>query len=225
MLLTVTLILLVCYIYYVQFYKISTDQVFIEDLIKNKIFKTGDMIIFKAYNNFNSIFTGSYFGHCGIVFIDPLDIKQTPMLFESNGIESVPLKPRHNKNGVFLTPLEDRIKKYKGRVFLKSLNYTLPVEIIDDFKNFIQYAVQNMYYDYNVISSGIKKGLGIELCSRGTNCGQLTFLSLIKLNLLPMCDYNTAMFHHLKYVCNITDLNLHYRYLDMIEIIDHPFRD
>lgn len=223
--LSALVIFIIIYIYYVQFHQIKCDQIFLDDVIDSKLLKTGDMIIFKANNNFNSIYTTSYFGHCGIIYIDPSDKLQTPMLFEGNGIERVPLKPHHSKTGIFLTPLQDRVKKYKGRVFWKPLNKELSESTILDFKEFISYALDNMYYNYSVVSSGIKKGIGLERCHNGTNCGEIVFLSLIKLGLLPYEYYDKNIFHHLKFVCNIKNLSDNYYYLDIIEIIDHPFAE
>ena len=158
----------------------------------------------------------------GMIFIDPVDGK-TPLLFEANGIERVPLKPHHSKSGVYLTPLEDRVKKYKGRCFWKPLNNELPPAVIVDFKKFVQYAIANMHYEYNVIQDAIKKGLGIERCANATNCGQLIFLSLIKLGLLPYEYYDFSMFSHLKWLTNLTNLQDGYEFLPLIEIVEHPF--
>lgn len=261
---TVFIVLIIIYIYQLQYSTISCEQVFVDDLINqtckslkcstDKIrrsrddvsnscnsgdethnsrdetynllnqsnthsLKTGDLILFKAYNNFNSLCTTSYFGHVGMVYIDD----GIPLLFEANGIERVPLKPHHSKNGVFLSPLSDRIKKYKGRCYLKSLNKPLPPESIQSLKEFIDYAMNNMYYDYHVIKSGFKKLFGIEKCHNGTNCGEIMFLSLIKLGLLDIEFYDTCILNHLKFVCEITDFKNGYKYLDLVEIIDHPF--
>lgn len=217
------IIIVVLWIYYLQYHCITcVYKVFNDDLIESKVLKTGDMIVFKAYNNFNSIFHGSYFGHIGIVYVDPNDPTCMPYLFEANGIETVPLKDHHSKNGVFLTPLADRMKKYKGRCFVKQLDKPLHLDVIKDFKQFIDYCLNNMYYNYSVISSGIKKGLGIEKCGEGTNCGEIVFLSLIKLGLLPEDYYDISTFHHLKWMASISDLADNY-YHDLIEIIDHPF--
>ncbi len=216
-------ILIFYWIYSMQYYKIQTkDQIFIDDLINNRILKTGDLILFKAYNNFNSIFHGSYFGHIGIVYIDPQDPSQTPMLFEANGIERVPLKSHHSKNGVFLTPLADRLKKYKGRCFLKSLAYSIDPILIKSFHQFIEFCLANFEYDYNVFSNGFKKALGIKRCDCKTDCGQIVFLCLIKLGLIDTSEYDIPRLNHLTYVCNISELINNY-YCDLVEIIDHPF--
>lgn len=205
-----------------QYYKLEVDkQTFVDDLTN---LKTGDMILFKAYNNFYSIIHGSYFGHVGLVFIDPLDSYKTPMIFEANGVESTPLKEHHPRNGIFLTPLADRIKKYKGRCFIKRLKEPLSDIQIKEFKDFIDYAKNNFQYDYCIGKNAFKKLLGYKRCDKNTDCGQLVFLSLICLNLLDINEYNTPIFNHLLYVNNLYKLKNN-SYEDLEEIIDHPFAD
>ena len=202
-----------------QFHKISTEHRIFADDLNSSVLKTGDLILFKAYNNFNSIFTGSYFGHVGVVYI----LDDIPMLFEANGIEQTPLRAYHSKRGIFLTPLIDRIKKYKGRCFLKPLNKNISPKIIAGFTEFIQYSLTHFEYNYNLVTGCIKRMLGISKCGLGTDCGQITFLSLIKLGLLDQSEYDTPRLHHLLYTCNITNLQNGYKYLPLIEVIDHPF--
>lgn len=216
-------VILVLWIYFMQFHRIATDfAIFNDDFIKHPSLKTGDLILFKAYNNFNSIFTGSYFGHVGLVYIDPTGI---PMMFESNGIEQTPLKSHHSKTGLFLTPLADRIKKYKGRCFWKPLNKPVSQHNIDDFTVFMKHALNTFQYDYAVIISALVRGFGLRKYTTDTDCGQTAFLSLIKLGLLHVDEFDKNIFHNLKYVCKLTDLNGSpgYKYLDLVEIIDHPF--
>jgi hypothetical protein len=206
-----------------QYYKISTEHaLFVDELINSKTLKTGDLILFKAYNNFNSIFHGSYFGHVGMVYIDPNDSTKTPMLFEANGIERVPLKEHHSRRGVFLTPLVDRIKKYKGRCFWKSLALPLDKHAISDFSSFIDFCLTNFEYDYNVFSNAFKKMFGFKRCDLKTDCGQIMFLSLIKLGLIPVDEYDIPRLNHLTYVCNIEELTGNY-FNKLVEVIDHPF--
>ena len=205
-----------------QYYKLEVDKkIFIDDLTN---LKTGDMILFKAYNNFYSIIHGSYFGHVGLVFIDPVDSNKTPMIFEANGIDSIPLKEHHPRNGIFLTPLADRIKKYKGRCFIKRLKKPLSDIKIKEFKDFIDYAKNNFQYDYCIGKNAFKKRLGYKRCDKNTDCGQLVFLSLICLNLLDIKEYDTPIFNHLLYVNNLYGLKNN-SYDDLDEIIDHPFAE
>lgn len=203
-----------------QYYRIQTEKtIFLDDLLDCSILKTGDLILFKAYNNFNSIFHGSYFGHIGIVVV----VNDIPMLFEANGIERVPLKSHHNKNGIFLTPVADRIKKYKGRAFLKQLSTSIDPEIISGFFDFIHLALKEFKYDYNVISAGFRKLFGMEKCGKNTDCGQIVFLSLIKLGLIEESEWSVSRLHHLKFVCAVEKLTESRCYLPLVEIIDHPF--
>lgn len=221
--LSLVIVIIVIWIYFMQYYKINTDEkIFVDELISNRLLKTGDLILFKAYNNFNSIVHGSYFGHIGMVYIDENNV---PMMFEANGIERVPLQEHHSKRGVFLTPLADRIKKYKGRCFWKPLNKELSDDTIKSFKSFIDYSLEHLYYDYEVIKGGFSRGLGISKCNKGTDCGQIMFLSLIKLGLISMEEYDICRFHHLKFVCSVQELLDGYKYLDLIEVIDHPFAE
>ncbi len=216
------IIFIVIWVYCLQFYKVATEfKLFADDLYGHPFLKTGDLILFKAYNNFNSIFHGSYYGHVGIVYM--LDGK--PMLFEANGIERVPLKPHHSKKGVFCTPLIDRIKKYKGRCFWKPLRHKVDVNLEKGFGEFINYCLDNLAYDYSVISGGIKKWAGLEKCGKGTDCGQIVFLSLLKLGLLPIEEYDVPRLHYLKHVCGLTELSDGNNYMNMVEIIDHPFAE
>ena len=213
-------VLIVIWIYYMQFYHISTEcKIFVDDLCNYNVLKTGDLILFKAYDNFRSVFHGSYFGHIGMVYI----YNEIPMLFEANGVDATPLKPHHSKLGMYLTPLEERIKKYKGTCFLKPLSTPLPSTLIEDFKYFIDYAMNNFKYDYNIVSGSVKRWLGLAKCNTNTDCGQLVFLCLMKLKLLAPEEYDIPRLHYLKYVCEISNLQYGYKYLPLVEIIDHPF--
>lgn len=215
----VFIILIILWIYILQYSQIKCDKIFLDDLFNYNLLKTGDMILFKGYNNFNSLYHGSYFGHVGVVYI----MDSIPMLFESNGIEFTPLREHHSSTGVYLTPLKERIAKYKGKCYLKSLNKEVNSEYVYRFKDFIKYALENMYYDYSVIIAGIKKGLGIEKCNNATNCAETAFLSLITLGLLPENMYDQPLIHSLLYICNLYNLSNDFYYHKLIEIIDHPF--
>ncbi len=226
--LLVVILILIFYSYQMLFSDVTFNKVFLDDLFSNKScyaskLKTGDVVVFKAQNNTNSLMTGSYYGHIGIIYVDPDDPKEEPLIFESNGIEKMPLLSHHPKNGVFLSKLYDRLKKYKGRIFIKQLNKPVEDHVNRDFKNFINYARENMSYDYDVVSSGLKKALGIEKCNNKTNCCELVFLSLIKLQLLSIEEYDKIHLHYLLYTTRVKKLHFGYCFNEMIEIIDHPF--
>lgn len=216
----ITLFLL--YVYQIQYSAGDYPSVHLEDLLRDRVFKTGDIILFKAANNFNSIFINSYWGHIGIVYVRN-DQPYTPYIFEAMGIEGSHFRARHNPNGIFLSPLRDRISKYKGRCWLKPLNQAVDIAIANRFMSFIQYAIRAMYYDKNIVRSSLRKIIKRNRCGKNTNCGELVFLSLIKLGLLHEKEYNQPACHYLKWMAGIEKLNDQYEYLAPLEIIDHPF--
>lgn len=212
----VIVVVIMWWIYSMQYANVYYEKVFLDDV--KHLFKTGDLILFKASDNFNSIFHGSYFGHVGIIYMNG-DI---PMLFEANGIEYMPLRPHHSKSGIFITPVASRISKYKGRCFWKQLAYPVDQEIIKGFEEFITYALENFKYDKHLFQSGFKKCLGVQKCNKETDCGSIVFLSLIKLGLIPVEEYDKNIWHHLIHVNNLTNLQNNY-FKTPLEVIDHPF--
>lgn len=217
------IVIIIIYIYYVQFHHAKYPKIFLDTLIDDKYLKTGDLILLKAYDNLNSIITGSYFGHVGIIYVDPRDPLQIPMIFEANSTKNMALKPHHNYNGIFFSKLKDRIEKYNGRAFVKSLDKIIDDETIFEFREFIDYCIKNMKYEDQVIKAAAKKYFGLEKCTKKTNCGELTFLSLIKLGLLSPDRYEQCIAHYLKWMGNITKLDDGSNYSDLIEIVYHPF--
>ncbi len=208
------IILVIIYIYILQYDERSYKKEQLNDILPT--LKTGDMILFKASNNFNALKFISYFGHVGVVYM----IDNVPYIFEANGVEGMNLLDHHPKSGIFITPLLSRIQKYKGRCFVKRLNK--PVEY--DLKDFIDFAKKNMSYNMSILPSFAKKILGLEKCNNRTNCGELTYLSLIKLNILNINAYEISpSFSYLHTVLNLQDCDNGYSYHEPIEIIDHPF--
>lgn len=213
-----SIMLVLIWIYYMHFYKPNTPEIFVDNIINEKTIKTGDLILFKAYNNIFPILHGCYFGHIGVAYI----LNGETMIFEANGIENVPLLKHHSKRGIFLTPLKERVKKYKGFCYLKPLREPVSDIQIKEFDNFVKYALNNFYYDYNIVSSALKRWFGYERCGKNTDCGQLAFLSLIKLGLLPIESYDQRILHYLKYVCNLEKVENN-EFMPPIRMIDHPF--
>jgi hypothetical protein len=180
--------------------------------------KTGDIILFKGYNSLYSAYHGSYFGHVGIICIR----NGIPMILEANGVEYMHLQPHHNKKGIFFTPARDRIKKYKGACYVKRLSKPLSKVVELYFYNFIQYCLKKFKYNMSVVSDAIKKKLGIEKLSNKTNCGQLVYLSLIKLGLLPIEAYDEKILYYLDYITDLKYL-IDNKYEKPIKIVHHPF--
>jgi hypothetical protein len=191
-------------------------------LLEKKRFKTGDIILFKAIDNHNGPIIASYYGHIGIVWIYPDDPEEIPYIFEAANPEGFTLDDHHSIKGIYLSTLESRIKKYKGYSFYKELHYPIEKKICVEFEDFIDHCVTNMEYDSHVFSSGIRKGLFGEKLNNKTNCGEITFLSLIKLGLIDTDKYEKKAFHHLRWVCSLTDLKDNY-YEEPVKILCDPF--
>lgn len=183
-------------------------------------FKTGDMVIFHAYDNINPIFIGSYWGHIGIVYNDP-DTDEPPLLFEAAKTSQMKNCPDYNKNGIIVTDLKTRLEKYPGLVACKFLNRPIDSKIVRGMPTFINYAKKNMYYNENVVFNGIKKKKGEKL-NNATNCGEIVILSLIKLGLLPENILDEKIAHHLLYAVNLNKLQNNY-YFKPIILTFNPF--
>lgn len=214
-------IILVIYIWQIQYDYVVCDKMFVNDFIEYSLPKTGDLILFKAYNNFNSIKLASYYTHIGIVYIDE---NNTPLLFEANGIEGMNLKSHHNINGIFLSPLKERISKYKGKCYWRRLNKNIDPQHVEAFRDFMRYALDTFAYDKKIAQAWLRKICG-ERCTHETNCAELVFLSWIKLGLLDIEHYDSNITHYLRHVTNKIMLDNGYKYSDVIEIIDMPFAE
>lgn len=188
-------------------------EVWINDIVKNA--KTGDLILFKALDNYNSSKTFCYYTHVGVVY--------NGMLFEAAGTTGMDLYDSENKNGIFLEDLKTRLSRYKGKLYYKPLNKPVDTIVENNFTNFISYAMKYMFYEYGVVWNGIKKGLGLEHCHNGTNCGEMVFLSLIKLGILCPSRYKESVFHHLHKITNLTNADFSYSYNPIQRIKISPF--
>ena len=188
--------------------------------LENITFKTGDIILFHAFNNTNAIFTGAYWGHIGIVYVYP-EIPDMPFIFEANGMNDIPNYDESNKNGIIITDLYSRIEKYPGLIAYKALDKPIDPDIIRGFTELMIYAKENMYYNYNVFRNAIEKKIGGDF-HHGTNCGELVYLSLIKLKLLPKEYFDSKLLHHLLYVTHVTDLQNNF-YREPLIVNINPF--
>lgn len=207
---------MIVFIYWYHVRRIETEKIYIEDCN----FKTGDLILFRTTQNFNSVFMANYFTHCGII----IEIEGTPYLFEANGVEKMHLLNHHNRAGIYLTPIKERIQKYKGYCYWKPIESPLSEEQAHNLATFAEFALQNFYYEYNILKISIKNLFNLRTCCENTNCGELSFLSLLTANLLDEEEYFKRRVHYLKYICDIEKLKNN-SYLPIIQIIDHPFAD
>jgi hypothetical protein len=184
-------------------------------------FKTGDIILFHAYDNLNPLIIGSFWGHIGIVYKDNDDPNSDTLLFEAASTTNIKECANYNKHGIMISKLKNRIEKYPGLTALKSLNKPVNDGIIRGFMEFIKYAKQNMYYNDKVIHNALTKKMGGSF-NIATNCGELVILSLIKLALLPQNILKKNIGHHLLYVAKLKQLQNNH-YLNPIEITFDPF--
>lgn len=206
------------WIWYMEYNHPSFDNVWIDNVIQNA--KTGDIILFKATDNMNSSKIFCYYTHIGVVWRPPAG---TAQIFEAAGTHNMDLYDHENKNGIFLTDLRTRLERYNGKLYYKPLNRPVSADLDNQFIDFIEYAKKNMYYNYSVVLSGIKKGLCLETCGDATNCGEITMLSLIKLGILDPSRYNHRMFHHLYWVCNLEVADDEFAYSAPLRIKISPF--
>jgi hypothetical protein len=209
----IIVLIVIIWIYYFQFRKYPCKRQQFEEIQ----FKTGDLILFKACNNFYPVMHASYFGHVGMIIMRD----NIPYIFEAANTRGMDVRP-DQKKGVFVSPLYERIARYKGKAYHKPLNKYMTDGQINGLKHFINYAIKNMEYDIDVFSGGIKNGLGIGRCNHGTNCGQILYLAMIACGLLPLEYYRKKIFHHLKYVTNIKHLDNDFEYGKLTEIYCAP---
>lgn len=216
--LIIVIIILIIWVWHFQFNHPTYQKIWLHNIK----FKTGDIILFKAQDNWNGPKIACYFGHIGVVYIDPKN-PAVPMLFEAAGTTGMHLQEHQNEKGIFCEPIIPRLQKYKGYTFYKALNKEIPIEVRTNFKEFIEYAKQNMSYEYSVGWSSLYKGLGLEKCHHKTNCGEITMLSLIKLEILSDKEYDKVRPHHLRDMCYFTHGINGYRYLTPMQIMIDPF--
>lgn len=193
-------VVVIVYIYYI--YLDHPDFPVVEYSEVAKKFKTGDIILFHALDNINPVFIGTYYGHIGIVYIDPAQ-PHSPYIFEAFNPGAMPYFPPECKNGIALTSLEHRLNSYRGYCFYKELARPIEPQIQESFGEFIDYALTNLYYNQAVISSGLNKLLFNQSLHMGTNCGELVYMSLIKLGLLDQDYFHSNRRHHLLWLSNL----------------------
>jgi hypothetical protein len=184
------------------------------ELINEVTFKSGDLIIFKAQNNFNALWLGSYYTHIGIVYESNGEL----LIFEANGLEHMPARPEHFKKGILLTQLLPRIKQYKGRVFLKPLKYAITEEQQALFADFIKFAHEKFYYDTRVIHRRIQNLIGTRTVDYRTDCGEMLFYLLVKLKMLEPSG-NVCHLHKLSILTTVKNNE----YGDSIELKHYPY--
>jgi hypothetical protein len=205
MLLIILIIILLWKIYTLQYYDIDAITADFEDIK----FKTGDLVLFKPYDNHYALVFGCYFTHVGIVVVD----NNVPMIFEANRNPIFPYIAEHtNGKGIHYSCLKNRIAHYAGKVYLKKIN-----KEFDEFKRkmlmeYIDFAMKNMYYSNNVISNAALSLFGLRKCRKDTDCGQILFLLFIKLGLISFHNYYINKASYLYLLTKIKKLDDGYFY-------------
>jgi hypothetical protein len=164
-----------------------------------RVLQSGDLILFKALDHYSSLAIMSYYTHIGMVCI----LEDRPYVLEAA------YRTDRSKPHILLTNFVDRVKQYRGFMYHKPLSKPMTDVMLEDYKNFIEYARKNMYYETRIIRSAIKKAIGLEGLGDGTNCGELLFMALQKVGLL---EPDAKVLHHLVYLCNLTKLKNGYEY-------------
>jgi hypothetical protein len=218
---TVIIIIFIIWTYYIYLaHPLYKSYEYYE--LKNR-YKTGDIILFHALDNMNPIFIGTYYGHIGIVYVDPDDQNAKPQIFEAFSSANMPFYPKECANGVVLADLEHRLSSYRGYCLYKELMFPVAHELQRGFREFIDYAINNMKYNEAVISNGINKMLWNETLHLGTNCGELVYMSLIKLGLVPFEKLEENRKHHLVHTANIKQVEGN-QYQEPVYILSNYFK-
>ena len=216
-----------------NFIQPDIEYVRLDTLISENRFKTGDLILFRYNYTYFAPLVFSYYGHIGIVYVpDKLENSNLSDITESESINkknkipyileaiipSEKVTNYYNKNGIYCSPLIERIRNYKGKCMYKELYNHVNNDTNKEFSKFIKYCLNNMEYESNIYYNSIKKGIMGEPINNKINCGELTFLCLIKLKLLNKNEYKKKIFHYLKWMCNIKYLENYNYYNKTIRI-------
>lgn len=184
--------------------------------------KTGDLVLFHALDNINSLFIGCYYTHVGVVYRATPNSR--PYIFEAWNPTESDRHPVEIAHGIALSELENRIQSYRGYVFYKPLVHPVPQQSIDDFYKFIEWALINMHYHTKVIRNGASKLLLNDSLRIGTNCGELAYLSLIKLGLLKTTRLRENRKHHLRWICSLAATDNGNAYMPPVYLWQDYFR-
>lgn len=161
-------------------------------------FDTGDIILFHSLDNINAICIASYFTHIGVVYI----LDGEPMLFEA-AHPSCKNLPQGRESGIVLSNLKNRVQTYCGYVFHKRFYGAADDE---SFVIFMKYALQNMYYDTEIARNFVNKLIFGDNLHNGVNCGELAYLSLIALKILPKKYLYENRKYHLFWLSRISNV-------------------
>jgi len=213
-------ICLIIWVYWILLKHPVYDVYSYEDNAKYRGFCTGDIILFHALDNLNPVVTGCYFGHIGVVWVDP-DRPDCPQLIEAASARTMPLNPGQNPRGIFISDLRDRVNRYSGFIAHKKFKGAVPEGKSREFKNFVQFAQENMEYNYNWFANAIRRRMGHRI-GKKVNCGEMTLLCLVHLGILDISWYKQAAMHHLLWMVHLKETPSG-QYAEPVWITHSPF--
>jgi hypothetical protein len=146
-----------------------------------------------------------------------------PYIFEAWNSSQEVMYPDEIKHGIAFTDLENRMSSYRGYIFYKQLSHQVSPGANMDFYGFIYWAMHNMKYNEHVILNGISKYIFNDSLRVGTNCGEIVYLSLIKLGILSPQRFHENRKHHLRDMCNITQTDSGNNYLPILYVWQNYF--
>lgn len=118
--------------------------------------ETGDIVLFSGNYFLSHIveyFTKSIYSHVGVVLKNPNlgDAKFKGIYLLESGFENTPDPENHRiKKGVQIINLEDKIKNYRGRIYVRKLHCTRDKKFYEKIIE-IHSTVHNIPYDLNPI--------------------------------------------------------------------------
>ena len=93
--------------------------------LRKKI-KTGDLVLFSGkggVSDWIKLFTGSKFSHIGLALVLSDDDQDMVLLLESTTLNDIEdIESGQIRRGVQLVPLSERVRTYKGKVYLRPLS-------------------------------------------------------------------------------------------------------
>jgi hypothetical protein len=165
---------------------------------------------------------GNYYTHVGIIYRE--NNYSRPYIFEAWNPLNEKLFPSELSNGISFIDLKTRINGYRGYIFYKPLEKPIHPYLNEGFYNFIYWAVCNTKYNPNVFSNAINKLVFNHSLRIGTNCGEIVYMSLIKLGLLHPERFYQNRKYHLKWICNLIQTDTDNKYLPISYIWQEYFK-
>jgi hypothetical protein len=104
--------------------------------------ETGDILLFSdttfIFSRIIEYVTGTPFSHVALAWVDPIldgKLHKGVFVFESTGLSDIPdIEDGKLKFGVQVRPLDDVVREYKGRVWMRKLRYSRSPSFEETFR-------------------------------------------------------------------------------------------